>query len=61
MYFKQNKLEKAAEIFRRVIALSPQEWKGYRNLAVVFKKRGETDFSEKYLKKSEELRSTQKL
>jgi len=59
MYFKQNKLEKAAEIFRRVIALSPHEWKGYRNLAVVFKKRGENDFSEKYLIKSEELRSAQ--
>jgi len=59
MYYKQNKLEKAGEIFRRVIAISPQAWKGYRNLAVVFKKRGETDFSEKYFKKSEELRAAQ--
>lgn len=57
MYFRENDLEKAAEIFRQVIALSPQDWKAYRNLATVFRKRGETEFSEKYFKKSEELRT----
>ncbi|MEJ2663686.1 MAG: tetratricopeptide repeat protein [Spirochaetia bacterium] len=56
LYAKQKDYEKAANIFRDVIEMDPQNWKGYYNLGMVYKKSGNTAFAEKFLQRAKQYR-----
>jgi tetratricopeptide (TPR) repeat protein len=57
LYFQDGALEKSAEVFRRVIADSPREWKAHRNLGMVYRKMGNTQFAESFLARAEQYRA----
>jgi Flp pilus assembly protein TadD len=56
LHFQDGKLEKSAETFRRAISLSPRDWKAHRNLGMVYRKMGNTEFAEAFLARAEEYR-----
>jgi tetratricopeptide (TPR) repeat protein len=56
LYAKHKDLEKAAQIFRRVIEVNPKHWEGYYNLGMVYKKTGNTEFADKFLARAKEYR-----
>ena len=56
LHFQENSMEKSAEVFRRAIALSPRDWRANRNLGMVYKRMGNTDFADKFLAKAAALR-----
>jgi tetratricopeptide (TPR) repeat protein len=65
LYFKQNDLEKAASVFRRVVStpknVSKEElWKAYRNLGLVYRRSGSQDFAEKFLNRAAAIKPDRK-
>ncbi|MBN1798972.1 MAG: tetratricopeptide repeat protein [Spirochaetales bacterium] len=56
LYAKQKDYEKASRVFRRVIDSRPEDWQGYYNLGMIYKKTGNTEFADKFLKRAEEYR-----
>jgi tetratricopeptide (TPR) repeat protein len=56
LYAKQKEYEKAINIFRKIIDLTPEDWQGYYNLGMVYKKTGNTEFAEKFLARAEKYR-----
>jgi Flp pilus assembly protein TadD len=57
LHFQANALEKSAEIFRKAVSISPQDWRANRNLGMVYRKIGNTTFAEKFLAKAASLRA----
>jgi tetratricopeptide (TPR) repeat protein len=57
LQFQEKALEKAAETFRRAIALSPTDWRANRNLGMVYRAIGNNAFAETFLAKAADLRA----
>ncbi len=56
LYFQENELEKAANVFRRAIGKAPRDWKPYRNLGIVYLRSGNEAFGRRFLQQAEEIR-----
>lgn len=54
LQFQDKALEKAAETFRRAIALAPRDWRANRNLGMVYRAMGNNSFAETFLAKAAE-------
>jgi tetratricopeptide (TPR) repeat protein len=48
LYFKSQRYEDAKEIFRKITADHPKDWRAYQNLAVIYKITGQVDMAEKF-------------
>lgn len=57
LYSRSKKFEKAKEIFRKVLAIRPDDWRAYQNLAVLYKRTGQDVFAAKFLKTAQKYRS----
>jgi len=57
LQFQDKSLEKAAETFRKAIALSPKDWRANRNLGMVYRTMGNNAFAETFLAKAAEYRA----
>jgi tetratricopeptide (TPR) repeat protein len=57
LHFQENALEKAAETFRKAIALSPTDWRANRNLGMVYRAMGNNAFADNFLGKAATLRA----
>jgi tetratricopeptide (TPR) repeat protein len=56
LHYQENLLEKSSELFRRAIALSPKDWRANRNLGMVYRRMGNTDYADKFLAKANSLK-----
>ncbi|MBA7623256.1 Beta-barrel assembly-enhancing protease [subsurface metagenome] len=56
LYFREKEFEKSTETFRRLISLSPDDWKAHYNLGIVYGKTGNHEFSERFLKRARKLK-----
>jgi tetratricopeptide (TPR) repeat protein len=57
LYMAEGRLEKAAEIFRSVIGLQPEDWQAYDSLGKLYGKMGNNQFAERFRKRARELRA----
>ncbi len=55
LHYQENTLEKSAELFRRAVAISPRDWRANRNLGMVYRRMGNTEYAEKFLAKAASL------
>ena len=56
LYMAEGRLEKAAQTFRSVIGLAPQDWQAYGSLGELYRKMGNNEFAERFRKRSKELK-----
>jgi len=56
LHYQENALEKSAELFRRAVSLAPKDWRASRNLGMVYRRMGNSEYAEKFLAKAAELR-----
>ena len=54
LLFRENRLDEALAQFREVLGKSVHDWRAYKNMAMIYRKRGLNDFAEKYLSRAEE-------
>jgi Flp pilus assembly protein TadD len=54
LQYQENTLDKAAETFRKAVALSPTDWRANRNLGMVYRRMGNDLFADKFLQKARE-------
>ncbi len=59
LHYQENTLEKSAELFRRAVSLSPQDWRANRNLGMVYRRMGNTEYADKFLEKAASLRKAE--
>jgi tetratricopeptide (TPR) repeat protein len=59
LHYQEKTLEKAAELFRRAISLSPQDWRANRNLGMVYRRMGNSEYADKFLAKAATLRKAE--
>ncbi len=59
LLYKENRLEESLELFRSVLDSAPNDWRAYRNIGMIYRKRGVGDMAERYLERSEEYRAKQ--
>jgi Flp pilus assembly protein TadD len=59
LLYQDGDLERAATAFRKAIALSPRGWRAYRNLAMVYRKTGNTAFAETFMARAAEYRKAE--
>jgi Flp pilus assembly protein TadD len=57
LQFQEKTPEKAAETFRKAIALSPADWRANRNLGMVYRSMGNNAFADTFLEKAASLRA----
>jgi tetratricopeptide (TPR) repeat protein len=57
LYMAEGRLEKAAEIFRSVIGLKPEDWQAYGSLGELYGKMGNNQFAERFRKRARELKA----
>jgi Flp pilus assembly protein TadD len=60
LQYQQNALDKAAEVFRRAVSLSPRDWRANRNLGMVYRRMGNDLFADKFLQKAREYEPAMK-
>jgi tetratricopeptide (TPR) repeat protein len=56
LYMAAGQLEKAAETFRSVIGMDPEDWRAYGNLGELYGKMGNNQFAERFRRRSKELK-----
>ena len=56
LLFRENHLDEALAEFREVLGKSSNDWRAYKNMAMIYRKRGLNDFAEKYLARSEKYK-----
>jgi tetratricopeptide (TPR) repeat protein len=56
LYMAEGRLEKAAQTFRSVIGLDPQDWQAYGSLGELYRKMGNNEFADRFRKRSKELK-----
>ena len=49
LLYRQQQFDEALSQFRVALEDSPDDWRAYKNMGMIYKKRGITDFAEKYL------------
>lgn len=54
---KNGDFEKALSIFRKVLDISKNDWRAFKNIGMVYKERGMKEISEKFLKRAEEYKN----
>ncbi|UCF97137.1 MAG: tetratricopeptide repeat protein [Spirochaetaceae bacterium] len=59
LYMAEGSLEKAAESFRSVIGLDPDDWQAHRSLAELYGKMGNNQFADRFRKRAKELKEAQ--
>jgi tetratricopeptide (TPR) repeat protein len=59
LHYQENALEKSAQLFRRAVSLSPQDWRANRNLGMVYRRMGNTEYADKFLAKASSLRKAE--
>jgi tetratricopeptide (TPR) repeat protein len=57
LYSRNERYEKAKEIFRKVIAIIPSDWRAYQNLAVLYERTGQDAFAAKFFRTAQKYRS----
>ena len=57
LYMAEGRLEKAAETFRSVIGLQPEDWQAYGSLGELYGKMGNNEFAERFRKRARELKA----
>lgn len=61
LLYKENRYERALVEFRHVIDESQNDWRGYKNIGMIYKKQGLDDFAEKFLSEAEDRRTQKKV
>lgn len=61
LLYKSNELERALKHFRKVVDISKKDWRGYYNMAMVYKKQGISEFAERYFAKADALKKKVKV
>ena len=56
LLYKAEEMNRALKHFRAVVELVKQDWRGYYNMAMVYKKQGMPEFAQKYFAKADMLR-----
>jgi tetratricopeptide (TPR) repeat protein len=56
LLYRENRLDDALAQFRDVLGKSANDWRAYKNMAMIYRRRGLTDFAEKYLSRAEEYK-----
>jgi len=59
LHYQENTLEKSAELFRRAVSVSPKSWRANRNLGMVYRRMGNTEYADKFLAKAASLRKAE--
>jgi len=57
LQYQESALDKAAETFRKAVALAPADWRANRNLGMVYRRLGNSLFADKFLKKAHDLQA----
>ncbi len=57
LHSRNEHYEKAKEIFRKVVAIIPGDWRAYQNLAVLYGRTGQESFAAKFYKTAQKYRS----
>ncbi len=60
LLYKADDLERALKHFRAVVELAKSDWRGYYNMAMVYKKQGVSEFANRYFAKAEALKKKAK-
>ena len=58
LYRQVGNLERAASVFRKVILVSPSDWRGYHNLGKLYQEMGNPSFAQKFLARAQECRQS---
>ena len=53
LYYRNNETEASLEAFRRVLTLAPNDWRAYKNIGLVYKKKGIHEMAENFFRKAE--------
>jgi Flp pilus assembly protein TadD len=56
LFSKDGDTERAAACFRRVLALSPRSWRAYRNLAMIHRRTGNSEFADTFMHRARQYR-----
>lgn len=56
LLYKAEEYERALKHFRAVVDLAKGDWRGYYNMAMVYKKQGMAEFAQKYFAKADTLK-----
>ena len=56
LLYRENRLDDALAQFREVLGKSANDWRAYKNIAMIYRRRGLNDFAEKYLSRAEEYK-----
>jgi tetratricopeptide (TPR) repeat protein len=56
LYMQEMELEKAAGAFRNLLSVSPNDWRAHKNLGTLYRRMGNNQFAERFLKRAEELK-----
>ncbi|HUX20982.1 MAG TPA: tetratricopeptide repeat protein, partial [Spirochaetia bacterium] len=56
LLYKAEQMDGALKHFRVVVELAKQDWRGYYNMAMVYKKQGMGEFAQKYFAKADVLK-----
>ncbi len=56
LLYRENRLDEALSQFREVLNKSKNDWRAYKNMAMIYRRRGLGDFAEKYLARAEEYK-----
>jgi Flp pilus assembly protein TadD len=59
LHYQENTFDKSAELFRRAVAISPQDWRANRNLGMVYRRMGNSEYADKFLAKAKTLQKAQ--
>ena len=57
LQMREGDLERAAETLRRAVADQPDSWQAHHHLGLAYKRMGNTEFSDRYRKRANELRA----
>ena len=57
LLFRENKLDLALEQFRIALEISKDDWRAYKNMAMIYRKRGIEDYAQRYLDYAEKSRA----
>ncbi|MFP4362869.1 MAG: tetratricopeptide repeat protein [Spirochaetia bacterium] len=57
LLYKSNKVEQALTVFRRVASESPNEYRSYKNMAIIYERQGQKEFAERFKQRAEKLKT----
>ncbi|MBN1686464.1 MAG: tetratricopeptide repeat protein [Spirochaetales bacterium] len=53
LLYRESRFDDALEQFRQALDKSPDDWRAYKNMGMIYRKRGINDFAEKYFARAE--------